>query len=265
MSRSATAASTYLLLIAMTACARTPMLYPVPGIPVPSPPPAPLEEVDLHVEGVGRVSAWHWDGGTTVAAEGPVLVFFHGNGENLATLHLSGTLSAFIELGAPYLAVDYPGYGRSAGKPSEDVNVESALAALDWMRGRHPGRPLVVAGWSLGAAVAIPAAVRSGVDGLIAMSAWTTLEAIGRAHFPSWMVSMFARESYDSLDAAPRVAVPALVVHGTRDQIIPVDNGRQIAAALPDARWVEVHDAGHNDLLGRRQVWEAMKSFLEEF
>ena len=52
-------AGTLLLVGSMIACARTPMLYPAPGIPVPSPPPAPLKEVVLEVDGVGSVSAWH--------------------------------------------------------------------------------------------------------------------------------------------------------------------------------------------------------------
>jgi len=239
------------------------MLYPAPAIPVPSPPPAPLVEVDLEVPGVGAVGAWHWPRvETESSASGPVLVFFHGNGENLETLRLSGTLAAFAELGFPYLAVDYPGYGRSGGKASETALVDSAVMALEWMRQTYPGRPLVVAGWSLGAAVAMQAAVRVDVDRLVVMSPWTSLEEIGRTHFPGWLVGMFVSESYDSLGVAPKVTVPALVVHGTRDEIIPIAHGRRIAASLPDARWVEVDGAGHTDLLGRRLVWDELASFL---
>jgi len=190
-------------------------------------------------------------------------VFLHGNAENLETLRLSGTLRAFADLGFPWLAIDYPGYGRSQGKAAESRLVASTAAAVDWMHRRHPDRPLVLLGWSLGAAVALQTATGSAVDGVVAMSAWTSLREIGREHFPSWMVGLFARESYDSLDAASRIEVPVLVIHGARDNIVPVGHGRRVAAALADARWVQVEGYGHNDLLGAPLVWEEMRRFLE--
>lgn len=240
------------------------MLYPAPGIAVPSPPPEPLEEVSLEVRGVGTVSAWHWPE-AAAASQGPVMVFFHGNGENLETLRLSGTLATFAELGRPYLAAEFPGYGRSDGKASERTLVEAGVAAAEWMRQRYPGRPLIVAGWSLGAAVAVQVASRVAPAGLVMMSPWTSLAEIGRTHFPRWMVGLLVSESYDSETVARTIAVPALVVHGARDEIIPVEHGRRIAAVLPDARWIEVEGAGHNDLLGRRRVWDELTVYLSRF
>lgn len=234
------------------------MLYPAPAVPVPSPPPSPLEEVWLQVDGVGRVSSWYQEAGRP----GPCLVFLHGNGENLETLRVSGALAAFSELGLPSLAVDYPGYGLSEGSPSEPRLVASALAAIAWLERRCPERAVALVGWSLGAAVALQAAARVPVDRVVAMSPWTSLAEIGREHFPGWLVGLFARETYDSLSVAPGLEMPVLVLHGERDSIIPVEHGRRVAAALPDARWVPVPGHGHNDLLGASVVWEKMRRFL---
>lgn len=242
------------------ACGRTPLLYPAPAIAVPSPPPAPLEEVWLDVAGVGRVSSWYRPG----SASGLSLVFLHGNGENLETLRLSGTLDAFAELGLPFLAIDYPGYGRSAGKAAEPHLVDSALAGIEWIEQRHSERPVALVGWSLGAAVALQAAARAPVDRIVAMSPWTSLGDIGREHFPGWMVGVFVRETYDSLGAAKSLDLPVLVVHGERDNIVPVEHGRKIAAALSASRWVGVPGYGHNDLLGARLVWDEMRQFLDK-
>lgn len=234
------------------------MLYPAPGIRVPSPPPPPLEEVDLAVEGVGRVSAWYTPG----QRPGPALVFFHGNGENLETLRLSQTLDSFAELGFPSLAVDYPGYGRSEGKAAEPHLVAAARQAYEWMGDRHPERPLVAVGWSLGAAVAIQAASDADLAGMILMSPWTSLADVGREHYPSWLVGAFVRESYDTLAAAADLRVPVLVLHGERDAIIPARHGRLVAEALEEARFVEVPRRGHNDLLGDPLPWMEMEQFL---
>jgi pimeloyl-ACP methyl ester carboxylesterase len=52
-----------------------------------------------------------------------------------------------------------------------------------------------------------------------------------------------ARETWD--DAAGRLAVPVLVLHGTEDPILPLPNGRALAAAITGARLVELQGIGH--------------------
>ena len=72
-----------------------------------------------------------------------------------------------------------------------------------------------------------------------------------------------ARNQNDSVEAAGRIKIPVLVLHGTRDTIIPIDHGRRVATALSGSKWVEVEGYGHNDLLGAPLVWTEMRSFLK--
>lgn len=240
------------------------MLYPAPPVPVPSPPPAPLEEVWLDLSERGRVQAWAAVApGLSPAA--PLLLFFHGNGENLETVRWSGLFEEFGRLGVAVLAADFPGYGRSTGIPSEEGLIATGDAAVAWARERHLARPLVVCGWSLGAALAIAAVDRhpDEVRGLIALSPWTTLAEVAAGIFPELAVKAMLREHYDSRQAARRIRVSALVVHGERDDLIPVKQGEEIAAVLGgSARWMPVRGAAHNDLLGRREVWDEMARFV---
>jgi len=240
------------------------MLYPAPPVPVPSPPPPPLQEVWLDLSTGDRACAWAFEKGD-LAPSAPLVLFFHGNGENLETMRWSGTFEGLAGLGAAVLAADFPGYGRSTGTASEEGLNATGEAALTWARERQPARPIVVAGWSLGAALAIATVARhpQEVRGLIALSSWTTLAEVAVGLFPEFAVKAMLRERYDSRTAARGIAVPALVVHGERDDLIPVAQGREIAATLAGpARWVEVPGAAHNDLLARRQVWEEMGTFL---
>lgn len=241
------------------------MVYPAPLASVPSPPPQPFEEVELATAAGHHVIAWAYDPGGSSA--GPAVAFFHGNGENLETMRQAGQLGELTALGVPFLAVDYPGYGRSGGTPSEAANVAAAVAALDWLGERHPGRRRVAAGWSLGAAVALQAAAHhpERVDAVAVLSPWTSLRDVAARFYPRLLVRAALRDRYDSLGAAPRIHRPALVVHGGDDWIIPVDHGRQVAAALPGpTRWVEVPGAGHNDLFAHRETWAALSAFLAE-
>jgi len=54
---------------------------------------------------------------------------------------------------------------------------------------------------------------------------------------------------YDSGCEVERVGVPALVIHGDEDLIVPVENGRRLAERLPDAQYVELPGRGHNLML----------------
>jgi uncharacterized protein len=243
-------------------------IYPAPPVRVP-PAPAPLEEVafDLRTEETSgeRIVAWAYTDPELPAGR-PAVAFFHGNGENLATMSMSGTFDELARLRVAWIAVDYPGYGRSTGKPSEEGVMAGADAAVAWLRERHPGRPLVLCGWSLGAATAIGTAARhpEHVRGLIALSPWTSLPDVARIHFPGFMVQSILREKYDSRAAAQKVRVPALVIHGEVDNLIPAAQGKEVAAAFPQpARWVPVPSAGHNDLLARDEVWAEMERFLD--
>lgn len=242
------------------------MLYPAPPVTVPSPPPAPLEEVRLDLATGDRAAAWVYLP-PTLPSEAPVVLFFHGNGENLETLRWSGLFEQLGGLGVAVVAADFPGYGRSTGSPSEEGLIATGDAALAWARQRYPARQLVVCGWSLGAALAIATVDRHAgeVHGLIALSAWTTLADVALKVFPAFAVKLMLREHYDSSSAARRIEVPSLVVHGKLDELIPVAQGREIASLLGGSkRYVEVPGAGHNDLLGHREVWEEMGRFLNE-
>lgn len=247
--------------LALSACTVKQMLYPAPPFRVPSPPPAPFAEAVWTLADGTRIVGW---ASSEAPAGAPAVIFFHGNGENLETMRLSGLYDELGRLGIAWLAVDYPGYGASRGSPSEAALVEAAHGGFDELSRRFPGRRRLVCGWSLGAAVAVQLAANRAaeVDGLMLLSPWSDLASLAGEHFPGWLVSLLLRERYDSLSRAPELPGPTLVIHGREDRIIPVAHGRRLAKALPDARYLEVPGAGHNDLLGRSEVWRAMAEYL---
>lgn len=236
------------------------MLYPAPPVPVPPPPP-PWREVIVPLAGDRHVHGWWCPEGDA----GATLLFFHGNGESLATLGYGGFLEQLAALGGATLVIDYPGYGRSPGRPSETGLHAAADGALAFAESQRPKRQVVAFGWSLGAAVAVPLAARAGgrVHGLIAASPWTRLEDVAAVHFPRFLVRLLLRERYDSLAAAPAIHCPVLVLHGAQDGVIPAEQGRRLAASLAGStRHVELDGAGHNDLFSHPRVWLEVASFL---
>ena len=238
------------------------MLYPAPQVPLPSPPPAPLVEVALALPSGEPVTAWER---RHAEPAGPAVVFFHGNGDNLETMRLSGFYDELAGLGVHLLAVEYPGYGGSTVSPSEASLTAAGEAGLAWLAARYPESPKVVLGWSLGAAVAAQVARRhdAEIDGLVLLSPWADLPSLAAVHYPSWLVGLGLRDTYDSVAAAAQVGSPVLMIHGAADRIIPVEQGRRLHQAFAEScRFVEVPTAGHNDLLSRRVVWQELGAFL---
>jgi pimeloyl-ACP methyl ester carboxylesterase len=238
--------------------------YPAPNIEVPSPPPAPIEEIVIE-DCDEQVIAWllRFEGGDEST---PVLLAFHGNGENLETMHRAETIERLNALKAHVFAVDYPGYGRSTGSPNETSVVRAADVALASLRSRFPKNPVIVWGWSLGAGVAAQVASRNTdkIGGLILISPWTTLPATAKLHYPAFLVALFMRDEYDTLAAAPRIKAPALVIHGELDDLIPASQGKEVADAFHNLKlWFPVKGAGHNDVLSVEEVWRKMDWFIQ--
>jgi pimeloyl-ACP methyl ester carboxylesterase len=249
------------LCLILLGCSVRHIVYPAPPVSVQDPPRRLRAQTWSLGDGT-QVSSWVHDERGLVSSR-PAVLFLHGNGENLETMRQVGLFEELLALDVPFVALDYPGYGRSTGVPSEASILAAGSVALEWMVQHFGDRPIVVAGWSLGAAVAIglAAANPEHCGGVVAMSAWTSLADVGASHFPRWLVEVALADRYDSTAAAERVVCPALVIHGSRDRIIPVEQGREVAAAL-GADWLEVPSAGHNDLLGYDIVWRRLVDFL---
>lgn len=235
-------------------------------------PPPGAEMVTLRGADGGRIVALFGPAlnadGTPHAEAGkrPTLLFFYGNGMHLATsLDL---FESFRRLGANVLIPDYPGYGLSAGSPSEAGCYAAADAGLAHLRGRADVDPdrIVVAGWSLGGAVAIDLAARTPVAGLAAFSTFSSLPDVAAIHFPWLPTGLLLRHRFESERKIGQVAGPILLAHGTDDAMIPFAMMDRLAKAAgrPVDR-VAIAGAGHNDVFdaGRRPIAEGLLRLLD--
>jgi fermentation-respiration switch protein FrsA (DUF1100 family) len=207
-------------------------------------PPRPGDAEQLWLSTpVGRIEAWYLPPATPPSAPAPLLLFAHGNGELID--HWS---AGFVEpraWGFGVLLVEYPGYGRSEGAPSEASIRAAMLAAYDWAKAdqRVDARRIVAHGRSLGGgAVCLLAAARP-LAALILESTFTSVRAFApRFGGPSFLV----RDPFDNLAVLADYRGPLLVLHGERDEVIPSTHGRALAATRADAEYRGL-PCGHND------------------
>ncbi len=191
-------------------------------------------------------------------AGAPTLVHFHGNGEELGDL--VPLAWAFRRAGLGFYAVEYPGYGLAKkDEPSESLLYTDAESALWHLHNglEVPTEEVVLQGQSLGSGVATEMAKRGHGARLILISPFTSVPDVAARSFPILPVRMLLKDEFANLKKAADITLPVLVVHGTKDEIIPVDMGEALAKAFPNATLFLAEGANHNDLFvqdGRRVV-----------
>lgn len=191
-----------------------------------------------------RLNAWY----LAPAPGRPVLAYFHGNGGNIGDR--ARRLRRFAAAGLGVLMPDYRGYGGNPGRPSEDGLYQDARAALDFLSARAiPAGRVVLWGESLGSGVAVRMAAERAVAAVVLEAPYTSLADLARRSYPWIPTGLLLADRFPSRERIGRVTAPLLVLHGERDAIIPVAQGRALlaAAAGPREGWFSP-EAGHNDL-----------------
>jgi hypothetical protein len=252
-------AAIYLALVAVMYLAQRSLMY-FPETLRTAPGEAGLpeaEEVTLDTGDGERVIAWH----IPPRGDQPVILYFHGNGgalrnrvERYRTLTQDGT---------GLVALSYRGYGGSSGHPSEAGLIEDARAAYAFAAERDPEARLVLWGESLGTGVATALAAEKKVARLVLESPYLSTVAIAASAYPFVPVRWLMKDQFRSDLRIRQVTAPVLIVHGDRDNVIPIESGEQLYALIAGPkRFLRVPGAGHEDL-GMRAV-EAAKAFVAE-
>ena len=204
---------------------------------------SPGEELELVTADGVSLHAWWIPGPAT----GPAVLHLHGNAGNLE--HRREIYRELAALGASVLALDYRGYGRSAGRPAERGLYADARAAHAWLAARVPPERIVLYGESLGAGPACQLALETPVGGLILQSAFTSIPDMARSVVP-WMVlpRLFLDSRFDNLAKVGRIDAPKLLLHSRGDEVVPFAHAQRLArAAKPPLECDFVDTAGHND------------------
>lgn len=247
-----TAGVAYLLVIGLMVALEPMLLFPRPQVP----------EAEL-----GRL-AKRWDATEVrlTARDGtPLYGWRLGSGARLALL-FSGNGSTvgwqderyrtLLDAGYSILHVNYRGYPGSGGAPHETAMIDDGIVA--WREALHTHQPdeIVVFGKSLGGGVAIGVAEALSQlppgqrpRALVLESTFAAAWRVGARQYPWLPVRLLMRNGFESIGRAPHVNIPTVVVHGGRDEVIPISQGQELAAAMPDATFVRVQLGWHNDVL----------------
>lgn len=195
---------------------------------------APVEVEVRTADGL-RLRGMYW---APTRPDAELLVFFHGNGGNRITA--AKMAEPLARDGRGVLVASYRGYGDHPGTPSEGGLFADGRAFLASARELSPQSPIVLFGYSLGAAVALELAATEQVRGVVTLGAFSSLADVAPR-----LVSRMLKGAYDNRAAIARVDEPVLILHGTADEIVPFAQAQRLKEAAPRARLLQLNGAPH--------------------
>lgn len=223
----------------------------------------PFEPVEIRTDDGVKITGWF------VPAEnaGGTILFFHGNGGNIS--HRLDSLLIFHELGLSTLIIDYRGYGRSEGKPSEEGLYLDAQAAWKYLLEQRSTEPdkIILFGRSLGGAVAVHLAGKHKPKALIVESTCTSIPEIGSDIYPFLpcaLLRWLSRYQFNAAEGVSQAACPVLVVHSRDDDMIPFSHGQAIFDAAGGPKEFLEITGSHNEgfIVSGRTYKDGLDTFI---
>jgi uncharacterized protein len=223
------------------------------------PPEGAIQDVYYTSPAGSKIHAWY----LPARPADPVLVLFPGNAGNL-----SGRGQTLVKvrerLGTSVLIFDYPGYGKSEGKPNEERCYDAAEGAIRWLRDEKAVSTdrLVLYGESLGGGVATEMARRYPCRALILVKTFSSLPAAAKRHYPWLPCHWLMSNRFDNLAKLPEIHAPVFVASATEDRVVAYEHGELLFRAANEPKHF-FPDAGsdHNDPLPD-EFWDELKAFL---
>jgi uncharacterized protein len=213
----------------------------------------PATGTDVWIPAVDGSKLHGWFVKATQQPAMATLLYCHGNGGNLT--HVGWYAEALAMKGFDVLVFDYRGYGRSAGALTDETGIYAdAEAAYEYLRRECNVAPerLALYGLSLGTTAAIDLAARKPCAALVVESGLSSASELASAALPwlpSWL-HWLGKNRFESAQKIAKARCPVLITHGTRDEVIPVAQGRKLFAAAPQPKQLEIIEGGTHNLIG---------------
>ena len=224
----------------------------------------PFEDVFLKTQDQQTIHGWF----LKTSDQAPTLLFFHGNAGNLSNRSENVALLQ-KEVGVNILIIDYRGYGKSSGKPSEKgmyIDAETAYQELTQNRGIDP-KKIIIFGRSLGAGVAgfLASQVKQGK--VILEAPFTNTRDMAYEVTPFFLIPRIMENRFDNKTYMKNLMIPKMVIHGNQDAVVPFYMGKELFELMTHPkRFYIIDGADHHDtyIVGGKTYWENLKNFIIE-
>jgi uncharacterized protein len=217
-----------------------------------------VREVELPAPDGARIIAWY-----APAPPGqPTLLYFHGNGGNLAGRALRLARYQNARLGV--FMMSWRSYSGSTGSPNEQANVADARRAYDHLVGLGvKPSDVILYGESLGTGVAVQLAMEVPVAGVVLDAPYTSTVELGAKAYPFLPVKWLMHDRYESARRIAGITVPLLILHGALDTIVPVTMGRRLHALAREPKKLVIFPLGNHVDLDQHGAVDELRKWID--
>jgi len=194
-----------------------------------------------------------------------VFFFLHGNSGNLKKWFVD--LEAFRQANFDVVMFDYRGFGKSTGAIESEEQLRADVEAVwNHIAPQYAGKRVVISGQSLGTGLAAGLAARLCSDGhapdlTLLVSPYSSMRALAGELYP-WVPTQVLRYPLHTLEHAAKLLGPVMLIHGEKDELIPIHHSEQLCSAMRSAQLLRVDGAGHSDVHQFPTVRKALMSAL---
>jgi fermentation-respiration switch protein FrsA (DUF1100 family) len=221
----------------------------------------PFEDVYFKTADHKRLNGWFF----SVPGAAQTLLFFHGNAGNIS--HRLEKIALLRELGLNVFIIDYRGYGRSEGTPSEIGFYRDAAAAYEYLieERRLTESQVLLYGESIGGAVAVDLASRKEVRALITEETFSSVKDMLPRVLP-WVPLFLLKSKFDSVSKIKNVHCPKLIIQSLDDEIVPYAFGEKLfEAAGPPKQFLKIQGGHNSAFLESKQAYlDGIGDFLKD-
>ena len=190
-----------------------------------------------------------------------VVLYFHGNRKNIGWY--ADYASNFTKNGFEVWMVDYPGFGKSTGRLTEQKLYDDAMQLYIMARSKFPADSIILYGKSLGTGIASWLAARRSCKQLILETPYYSMTSLVQYYLPIYPVNTLLKYKLPVYKYLSLVNAPVTIFHGTEDKVIPYSNAHRLTAAMHSKdRFITIENAGHNNLNDYPQFHNALDSLL---
>lgn len=176
-----------------------------------------------------------------------VVLYFHGNRKNISWYARFAPM--FTAQGYEVWMPDYPGYGKSTGKITEEKLYSYSLQLYKLASKRFRSDSIIIFGKSMGSGLATYLSSNVNCKRVILETPYYSLSSVAQHFFPIYPMELMTKVKIPSWEYLKQVSEPVSIFHGTNDMIVPYSNAEKLKPFLkPGDEFVTIHKGSHNDL-----------------
>ena len=191
------------------------------------------------------------------------VLYFHGNRGNIN--RYAKYAKNFTKNGYEVWMADYPGYGKTTGKLSEENLYKQAMEVYKLANSKFNKDSIIIFGKSLGSGIAAWLASKKSCKRLILETPYYSMTDLLSHYAPIYPTFAMAHFKLPTFEYLQEVKAPVTIFHGNDDGVIPYSNGYKLTKKFkPGDEFITIDKGGHNNLNDFSLFHQKLDSLLGE-